>query len=475
MRNVIARINHTVAEPLRIIFSSPQADQLKFGEFVYYKQKIGGAAHQIICQVVTRKPIWTRMTNVPFETGDYWVEAQVVGYYDAQAGFLVNPRQLPPLSAPIGRPPAGLLTDALFKTRPDVSGAATIGTLVNRADVPVTLDLNVLISHHAAILGSDAADTSPLTEALITTLIGEYNRASVVVIDPSGELVFQLNSQIHDHIPHVRNVAPGRFTNRIGELTMPALFSILRPMADGTESILYSAYEQVRRRSEERYGEPERWTLEELLSTLEEMGEATLAQRLRASLGEPRLFHDTRQTPLAQICQPGFCSVLCLAGSTSGEQQLFAATLLRRIEAVDWDQPTFVFINEAHRFVPAESSPTSKQTIAEMTRCRRGKIGICLVSAQPGLLDGDVLSQVDTVLLTQITNHDAYEHVARDAHMLSQEMLDMLPALEGGQAIVAGLPLNTPVIMERQRHCVSGISQSAGVPPEWMARIGNGD
>src|SRR5690606_26312883 len=109
MRNVIARINHTVAEPLRIIFSSPQADQLKFGEFVYYKQKIGGAAHQIICQVVTRKQIWTRMTNVPFETGDYWVEAQVVGYYDAQAGFLVNPRQLPPLSAPIGPPPARLL------------------------------------------------------------------------------------------------------------------------------------------------------------------------------------------------------------------------------------------------------------------------------------------------------------------------------------------------------------------------------
>lgn len=453
MENIIGTFHSAPNLPHRIRFTSPHAEQVAPGAFVYYEQEIYGETRQVICRVVGQEP---NSQSAPDDGEPGLYQAVVVGCYDGEGRIPVGAFQLPPRSTPIGRPPAGLLTDVLFKTRPDMSGAATIGTLVNREDVPVTLDANALITRHAAILGSDTADTGSLLETLITALVSENNRASVVVIDPSREItldrMFRLSIQMHDDAPQAHVVAPGNFTSCYEELAMLDLFQLLRPMTDETDSNLHRAYEQVR---QSKHGE---WGLEDLLTALEEIGEAALAQQLRAKLGEPRLFHEVRETPLTRICQPGQCSVLHLDGSTPAEQRLAATVLLRRMRLVDWRHPVFVFINEAHRFAPAGSSPTSKQTMAEMMRSRQGRIGVSLVSARPDLLDGDLLSRAETVLLAQINGTDDCEHVARNAHMLSQEMLDMMPGLGGGQGIVAGLAVNTPVIVD-----TPGIDQSAAV------------
>jgi uncharacterized protein len=164
------------------------------------------------------------------------------------------------------------------------------------------------------------------------------------------------------------------------------------------------------------------------------------------------------------------------------------ATLLRRIYNARLDTergkvqasderhlpyPVFVLLEEAHHFAPHGGDVVTtgilKQTLAEG---RKFGIGMGLISQRPGKLDPDVLSQCLTQCIMRIVNEADQKSVATAVEGVGRDLLDNLPALSRGQAIIAGSAVNTPVICRVRTRITPHGGESKDAPAEWQRHFG---
>jgi DNA helicase HerA-like ATPase len=90
-----------------------------------------------------------------------------------------------------------------------------------------------------------------------------------------------------------------------------------------------------------------------------------------------------------------------------------------------------------------------------------------LVSQRPGKLDGDALSQCNTQCLLRIINPLDQNKVRESVEAVGQEIINELPALTKGQAIIAGAGVNTPLLCQvRTRYTPHGAPDIAA-PQVW--------
>jgi len=186
---------------------------------------------------------------------------------------------------------------------------------------------------------------------------------------------------------------------------------------------------------------------------------------------------------LREILRPGQCTVLQINEVDERDQQVIVATLLRRIYRARMDTergkvhegderhlpyPAFVLIEEAHHFAPhgGEVVTTNilKQVLAEG---RKFGIGVGLISQRPGKLDPDVLSQCLTQCIMRIVNVVDQQSVAAAVEGVGRELLENLPALSKGQAIISGAAVNTPVICRVRPRVTPHGGESKDAPDEW--------
>ena len=100
---------------------------------------------------------------------------------------------------------------------------------------------------------------------------------------------------------------------------------------------------------------------------------------------------------------------------------------------------------------------------------RKFGIGVGLISQRPGKLDPDVLSQCLTQCIMRIVNEVDQKSVASAVEGVGRDLLDNLPALSKGQAIVAGAAINTPVICRVRPRITPHGGESKDAPAEWSA------
>jgi DNA helicase HerA-like ATPase len=169
------------------------------------------------------------------------------------------------------------------------------------------------------------------------------------------------------------------------------------------------------------------------------------------------------------------------------EQQVVVAVLLRRLYQARQDTergraksgtdlhlpyPAFVLLEEAHHFAPGGDA-TNRVVSAEILRTilaegRKFGVGVGLISQRPGKLDQDVLSQCMTQILLRIVNPIDQTNVAAAVEGASRDVLDELPALSKGQAIVVGASVNAPIVVAvRERHTPHG-GQDQDAPRIWV-------
>jgi len=102
-----------------------------------------------------------------------------------------------------------------------------------------------------------------------------------------------------------------------------------------------------------------------------------------------------------------------------------------------------------------------------MAEGRKFGVGIALISQRPGKLDSDALSQCNTQFLMRIVNPADQDSVRHSVESVGQDVLDALPGLSKGQAIIAGAAVNTPVLCRvRKRYTTHG-AQDISAPEEW--------
>ncbi len=448
----------------------------------------------------------------------------IMGYYDRQLGTFVNPWIPPQSGTPIFLADDALLTAVLGKKRAGAIGSAHIGSLLTRPDsaVPVVLDVKELVSTHLAIIASTGAGKSYLASVVVEELMRPYNRAAVLIVDPHGEYgtlqELPNRPEFGEHEDGAAGSGNGvrprgraryharakvylhdQVKVRLSTLDLGDLRYLLPDLTEKQHFFLGRAYNNLKRAKK---GQP--WSAAELKQAVlaltkesnEEYGDdsgnstaAALGWKIESRFGDNTMVFDAYQhLELREIFQPGQCTVLQLNEVDDRDQQVIVATLLRRLynarlntergKVHPGDEqylpyPVFVLVEEAHHFAPHGQEVVStrqlKQVLAEG---RKFGIGVGLISQRPGKLDPDVLSQCLTQCIMRIVNDADQQSVATAVEGVGRDLLDNLPALSKGQAIVAGSAVNTPLICRVRSRMTPHGGESKDAPAEWQRHFG---
>jgi DNA helicase HerA-like ATPase len=446
----------------------------------------------------------------------------IMGYYDAVIGTFVNPWIPPSSGTPIYLADDALLAHVLSPKQTASVGSATIGSLLTRRPgaVPVVLDVKELVSTHLAIIASTGSGKSYLASVIVEELMRPYNKAAVLVVDPHGEY-----GTLQDLANHPEFGDPDRDGDddprplrrrqryhartqvylhdqvkvRLDTLTLGDLRYLLPDMTEKQHFFLTQAYRAMGRDKKTKH-----WNADDLKRAVREVGKsqnddsgddsgnstvAALSWKVDTRFGENNMVFDQFQhLQLGEILKPGQCTVLQLNEIDERDQQVIVATLLRRLYNARLDTergkssagqenhlpyPVFVLLEEAHHFAPHGGDVVTtgilKQVLAEG---RKFGIGMGLISQRPGKLDPDVLSQCLTQCIMRIVNEVDQQSVATAVEGVGHDLLQNLPALSKGQAIVAGSAVNTPVICRVRSRITPHGGESKDAPSEWQRHFG---
>tara|TARA_B100001123_G_scaffold409598_1_gene503870 strand:- start:4029 stop:5720 length:1692 start_codon:yes stop_codon:yes gene_type:complete len=506
------------------IITPDRTQALKVGEFVYYESLVEDVPRHIIGRISKRSPVRnfpdTFMSNPavsPAEVASsigfteeepllYELLVSTLGYYQEGLGF-INPRVAPGPGLPVFLADPGSLAGMLSTRTKHQIGSAHLGSLLTRPEeeVPIVVNVDDITSTHLAIIAGTGAGKSYLAAVIIEELLKPHNAAAVLVIDPHGEYgtlsEIPNNPQFHQednnisYRPTVKVVEANQLRIRRNELTEEDILHLLGDSLPVPQQVIIRAAirELIRNRRN--------WTLSDLLHAIDAVdtsnrkmpnddsddnyasSKQALEMRISGNLGRNNVFHDYDHTSLNDLLSPGRCSVVELGGLGPRDQQTIVATLLRRAyrgrqatvrgEADGASEqylpfPIFVLIEESHRFAPAGAEVISTNILKEiLAEGRKFGVGVGLVSQRPGKLDQDVLSQCMTQCIMRIVNPLDQQSVAASIESVSRDLLDELPSLSKGQAVVTGAGVNTTILCRvRSRHTPHG-GEGTSATTEW--------
>jgi uncharacterized protein len=496
--------------------------RVKHGEFVYYLAHVDGAERQILGRITGRQSVklfpdsfMADPTVPPSEVAAllgydsdenelFEITVSVLGYHSQGLGDFINPRVPPTGGSPVYIADDELLTQVLSKRRQHERGSAHLGSLLSRPPeaVPVALDVRGFTSTHLAIIASTGSGKSYLAGVLLEELMMPYNRAAVLIIDPHGEystLQGMMNLPAFrqgNYKPKVRIFQPDSVRVRIDSLTLADLRYLLPNLSEKMHYQLGRAYGFAQRN---KGG----YTLELLLQAVREAAEGkrganedglvveeedpttgALIWRINSVMRHSRIFNDMENLELRELFQPGQCTVIQLNEVDQREQQVIAATLLRRVYQARLDTskqkvsrgdktyipfPVFCLLEEAHNYAPASADAVSTDVLKQiLSEGRKFGVSVGLISQRPGKLDSDVLSQCMTQCIMRITNPIDQARIAESVESVGRDLLMELPSLSKGQVIISGASVNTPVMVRVRQRITEHGGQSIDAPEEWL-------
>ncbi len=515
--------------PHEFTFIAPDPERrVKHGEFVYYLANVDGEDRKILGRITVRESVklfpdsfmadpmvppsqiaallgYDSDANELFE-----ITVAVLGYHNQAMGDFINPRVPPVGGSPIYIADDELLTQVLSKRKKGERGGAHLGSLLSRAEgaVPVALDVKGFTSTHLAIIASTGSGKSYLAGVLLEELMMPHNRAAVVIIDPHGEYSTLQEMQNlpefreGDYKPRIRIFRPEDIRVRIASLTLPDLRYLLPNLSEKMQYQLSRAYGFAQRSAKSG-----NYTLEQLLYAVRQTSEGkksdeesfgeeedpttgALIWRLNSTLRNSQIFNDFENLELDELCKPGQCTVLQLNEVDQREQQVIAATLLRRIYQARIDTvkhkvghgdknfvpfPVFCLIEEAHNYAPATADAVSTEVLKQiLSEGRKFGVSIGLISQRPGKLDSDVLSQCMTQCIMRITNPIDQDKIASSVESVGRDLIKELSSLSKGQVIISGASVNTPVMLRVRTRITQHGGESFDAPQEWLQWFDNG-
>ncbi|HYJ45604.1 MAG TPA: ATP-binding protein [Pyrinomonadaceae bacterium] len=511
--------------PHEFLFITADNSRTRTGEFVYYVARDGAAERHIIGNITSRRlvrnlpdvflsdpeispTVVSSLIGLSPDCGElYEITVETIGYFSGALGDFVNPRIPPNPGDPVFLASSETLAGMLSPRRTGEVGSAHVGSLLTRSDgeVPVVLSIKDVVSTHLAILASTGSGKSYTAGVLVEELMRPYNRAAVLIVDPHGEYD-TLRSIEGDprfggedgYQPELKIFTHDRIKVRVSSLTEADIKYLL---PEGTsDKMLHYLSQAYRKLTAGERGERGTWGYHDLrdMVTAEKYGEEDGRGGSGGNVGsidallwrldnrfdrEDSIFSDHEHIPLDELFKPGRCTVLQLSDIEQNEQQVVVATLLRRVnkarmatvreEAMQGTDsylpyPVFALLEEAHRFAPAGQTVVSTNILKQiLSEGRKFGVGIGLITQRPGKLDQDVLSQCMTQIIMRIVNPIDQDTVARSVEGAGRQLLDELPALTKGQAVISGVGVNTPVMCRVRSRITRHGGETFDAPQEW--------
>ncbi|MEM3715621.1 MAG: ATP-binding protein [Candidatus Bathyarchaeia archaeon] len=468
-------------------FSSKPEEMPSRWEYVvvFSLEDIGGALKEVpvIAQVqgiVSASQALTRdldfdITKKLVEAGiadrKVWCKARILGYL-GENGEVLQPRK----AVMPGKPVYIASRDLLEKFYSFPSDEAVhVGHLITRSDVPIFLSLRGF-RRHLAIIAQTGAGKSYLAGVLAEELLRKG--ATIVMLDPHADYVFLSKTveggrhELSDNIIVFRNPAStGRYSDAdVGrvepyevcfsdlDLDEICLIARISERYVNIRNSLEKAITNVRRRKLvfsprdilEELQQADSWAADE-----KERAAARAAQKYIKRIIDMRVFTNV-STSIDRMLKPMQLSVIDLSGLEDEVSDYIAYRILseiyERVAGGVFKYPVFIFIEEAHRFIPPEGK-TYSSTIIRKIAAEGRKFGVflILITQRPSKIHSDALSQCNSQIIMRITNPEDQKAVSISSERMSRDLLEDLPGLNVGEAVIVGEVTKAPVMIKVKR------------------------
>ena len=340
-----------------------------------------------------------------------------------------------------------------------VKNPIKLGSLVNQSDVEVNVEANPILSRHLAILAMTGAGKSNTVSVLIDQMLG-YD-VPVFVFDMHGEYVGadfpngEVNvirpkiNPIYMSFHEIKKLVNIPSNGYIQERHFRRAFKEAREMvSDGTahtNNFLQMIYDILERDSLEEGSDKQ---IVDVMNKIDD------------SMDRYSNIFDNNIGNILTSIKFGHANVLDLSQSDESIANVLVSHIMRnalqmRKNAVHGkdkktlDFPVFFVLEEAHILAPNKRDSDSKRWIQRVAReGRKFGLGLCLVSQSPKTVDHDALSQMNNMIILRLVEPEDQRHVQSASESLSQDLINQLPSLNVGEAIVLGLMSRVPTLVK---------------------------
>ncbi len=341
-----------------------------------------------------------------------------------------------------------------------VNNPLKLGCLVNQSDVDVNVDANPILSRHLAILAMTGAGKSNTVSVLIDQLLGysvpvfvfdmhgEYKDAKfpngdVNVISPK----INPNYMAFNEIRRLVNIPSNAYLQeRYFRKAFRQAKSMLRNGKATTNNFLQIMYDILYDQSLEE-GSDKR--IVDVMNKIDD------------SMDKYSNLFDKNASNILSNIKAGHVNVLDLSQVDESVASVLVSHILRNSlqrskDAAHndnkqelLDNSVFFILEEAHILAPNKRDSDSKRWIQRVAReGRKFGLGLCLVSQSPKTVDHDALSQMNNMIILRLVEPEDQRHVQSASESLSQDLVNQLPSLNVGEAIVLGLMSRVPTLVK---------------------------
>lgn len=171
-------------------------------------------------------------------------------------------------------------------------------------------------------------------------------------------------------------------------------------------------------------------------------------------------------------------TILDISDIPSDIMMSIAGTLLNILyEALFWGQeinvggrkqPLLIVLEEAHNYLRSGENSISSRNVQRIAKeGRKYGVGLMLVTQRPSELDETVLSQCGTIIALRMNNSKDRGHVSAAIQDELRSIVDLLPSLRTGEAIVSGEAVSIPSRIQFNKLANAPKSADPMVSKQW--------
>ncbi|WP_405292963.1 helicase HerA-like domain-containing protein [Methanobrevibacter sp.] len=341
-----------------------------------------------------------------------------------------------------------------------VTNPIKLGSLVNQSDVDVNVDANPILSRHLAILAMTGAGKSNTVSVLIDQLLG-YN-VPVFVFDMHGE--YKGAEFPNGNVNVIRPKINPKYMN------FYEIKKLVNIPSNGyiQERHFRKAFKEAKNRIEDGVAHENNF-LKLIYDILEVYSQEEKADKqivdvmnkIDDSMDRYSNLFDQYTGNILTSIKKAHVNVLDLSQVDEAVASVLVSHILRNSlqrskNAANngnkeelLDNSVFYILEEAHILAPQKRDSDSKRWIQRVAReGRKFGLGLCLVSQSPKTVDHDALSQMNNMIILRLVEPEDQRHVQSASESLSQDLVNQLPSLNVGEAIVLGLMTKVPTLVK---------------------------
>jgi DNA helicase HerA-like ATPase len=340
-----------------------------------------------------------------------------------------------------------------------------IGTLLRNTEVETRINVDKIVARHLAILAMTGMGKSNLV-SMLAKEISKVNGTMVIFDYHDDYSTLDMGRYI--------NLMPAKINPRM--LPPDKLAEVIEVQENASNQIhvLREALsEDVRQRKDEDF-----W--DELADGVRAVGAAEKMYREAAAKVEDKIEYVRKK--FSNVLDPGMSDPLALIKNGKiniinlvelTEKQANVAVSYYLEELLDdrkratrhtkskspsqqdlktpprFTAPVLVVIEEAHIFIPKDEKTETKYFASKVAReGRKFGLGLVIVSQRPRSIDANILSQMGSLAVMRMIQHDDQAQVSAASEALSRDLINQLPSLNPGEAVFAGQWVNLPTFVK---------------------------